>query len=145
MDNSGVTIMSTISADARLSREDLLSAVAQLDPPDFNAFVSQVLSLRAQRNAPMALASEAELLLRINQGLPDPIRHHYEELILKRQTERLDRQESEEILQLSEQVERLEANRVEALADLARLRGVTLTRLMSDLGIPATIPMNPVS
>lgn len=108
-------------------------------------FASQLLSLRAQRDAPLTTASEAELLLRINRGLPETFRHRYEDVIRRRQDELLDRGEADEILQLSDQVEQMEADRVEALAELARLRGVMLTRLMSDLGIPATIPMHQVS
>ena len=43
-----------------------------------------------------------------------------------------------ELLQLTDQVEKLEAERVVALADLARLRQVSLSELLAQLGIQAS-------
>jgi hypothetical protein len=47
----------------------LLKAVNQLSLPDLEQFVSQVLVLQAQRRANSLPQSEAELLLKINQGI----------------------------------------------------------------------------
>jgi hypothetical protein len=41
-------------------------------------------------------------------------------------------------LQLTEKIETIQAQRIENLADLARLRGISLTALMENLGIHAT-------
>jgi len=59
------------------------------------------------------------------------------QLIAKRQAETLTPDEHKELLRLIEQSEKAEAARVEAMAQLARLRGVSLTTLMHDLGIKA--------
>jgi hypothetical protein len=40
-------------------------------------------------------------------------------------------------LRLSDQIEHLEVERVEALGELARLRGTSLSSLMAELGIQA--------
>jgi hypothetical protein len=82
-------------------------------------------------------AAEAELLLKINEGLPEDQRQRYRDLIGKRRQQVLTPQEHAELLQLTDQVEQREAARTSALAELARLRGTSLAELMTALGIQA--------
>ncbi len=128
--------MPTVHVEAEISREELLKAVEQLSPPELSQFVSQVLALRARREAPSLSALETQSLLCINQGLPDGLRRRYDELIAKRQAETLSQEELEELLRLTGVVEDLQARRMDALAALARSRGVSLRALMAELGIP---------
>lgn len=122
--------MPTIQVEVQLSSEELLKAVEQLSPPDLEKFVSQVLVLQAQRKA------ESELLQKIHQSIPSDTQNYYDELIAKRQAETLTPEEHSELLHLTEQIEKLQAQRIEYLAELARLRGTSLTALMENLGIP---------
>jgi hypothetical protein len=130
--------MPTIHIEAEVGQDDLLRAVEQLNSAEFDQFVSQVLTLRARRKAPGLLPSEAELLLRINQDLPEELRLRYEVLIGRRRDMSLTPDEQIELQQLTDQVENCEADRVRALADLARIRGVSLSQLMTDLGVTST-------
>lgn len=127
--------MSTIKVEVQLSSEELLKAVEQLSLPDLEKFVSKIIVLQAQRKAPNLPKAEAELLLKINQSVPLDIHNHYEELIIKRETETLTLDEQRELLHLSEQIEKLQVQRIENLAELARLREIALTTLMENLGI----------
>lgn len=129
--------MTTFRVEAQVSSDELLKAVGQLSPTDLERFVSDVISLQAQRKAPSVPYAEAELLLKINQGVPASIRDRYQALIAKRQSETLNAEEHGELLRLTDQVEQLEAQRVEYLAELARLRRTTLTALIQTLGISA--------
>jgi hypothetical protein len=79
--------------------------------------------------------AEAELLLKINQGVPQALQQRYDELIAKRRRNILTEAEYGELLRLTEQVEELEARRLGYLAELARLRKTTLTELMDTLSI----------
>ncbi len=83
----------------------------------------------------MIAVRSAELLQRINRGVPAAWQRRYAELIARRQAEQLTAEEHHELLQLTDQIERLEAQRVEDLAALARLRGTTLARVMADIGV----------
>ena len=76
-------------------------------------------------------------MAKINQGFPLDVQRRLNELVAKRRAETLTPDEHEELLRLIEQSERAEAARVEALAQLAALRGVSLTTSMDDLGIKA--------
>ncbi len=127
--------MPVIQVEAQVPTAELLKAVGQLSQPDLEQFVSQVIALRAKRNAPSLPRVESELLLKINEGVPPDIQKRYNELIAKRQAEILTPGEYEELLRLTQQVEKLEVRRVEYLAELARLRGTSLTALMENLGI----------
>ncbi|NEO96576.1 MAG: STAS/SEC14 domain-containing protein, partial [Moorea sp. SIO3G5] len=62
-----------------------------------------------------------------NQGLPPDLQNRYDELIQKRKMETLTPEQYRELLGLSDQVETIEAKRVEAMAELARLRQISLS------------------
>lgn len=129
--------MATLRIEAHMSSEELLKAVSQLNTPDLEHFASEVMTLRAQRKAPHLSGLETELLLKINQGIPTDLRDRYDALIARRRQETLDPQEQSELLRLTAEVEQLETQRMAHLAELARLRKVTLRALMDDLGIQA--------
>ena len=127
--------MPVVQVEAQLPTDELLRAAGQLNQPDLEQFVSQVIALRAKRQAPSLPRVESELLLKINAEVPSAIQTRYNELIAKRQAETLTPDEYKELLQLTQQVEKLEVRRVEYLAELARLRRTSLTALMEKLGI----------
>lgn len=129
--------MPTIHLEAEVSRESLLKAVEQLSPIELDQFVAEVLNLRAHRVAGCLTASESELLTLINEGLPEPLRQRYRELLARREEETLTTDELIELLRLSDEVERLEGDRLSALVQLAKERSVSLSALMQDLGIPS--------
>lgn len=127
--------MTVIKIEARVPSDELIKAVEQLDAPELERFVAQVLALQARRKAPALPGPEAELLQRINRGLPTDVQRRYSELISRRQSGRLTPEEHRELLRLTEQVERVDAERAADLAALARLRGVPLAALLGDLGL----------
>jgi hypothetical protein len=127
--------MATIHIKAQLSYEDLLNAIDQLNLPDLEKLVSQVISLQAKRKAKSFSKDETELLLKINQKIDPKIKERYDELITKRQEEILSSQEYDELLKLTNEVEKFNVKRVENLTRLAQLRNVTLDELMKNLGI----------
>lgn len=115
--------------------EALLKAVEQIPQPELDAFVTQVLKLRAQRQAPSLSMSESELLLKINQGIPDQLQQRFNQLVAKRQALDLTEADYAELVQLTDRIEQLDAERIESLAELARLQNKSLIEMMHDLGI----------
>jgi hypothetical protein len=79
--------------------------------------------------------AESELLLKINQEFPSELRKRYNELTAKRDAETLTPDEYDELLRLTDQIEMLQARRIEYLSELASIRKVSLPKLMDDLGI----------
>ena len=118
-----------------LSSEELLHALQELATPELEQMVSRLILLKAERTAPHLPPRESELLLRINQGLPEDAARRDRDLISRRKAGTLSPEEHEELLHLTDQAEVLEAGRLSHLAELARLRHTSLSRLMEELGI----------
>ncbi len=127
--------MSTAQAETSVSSDELLKAASRLNLSELEKLVANVIALQAQRRAPSLPKAEAELLLKINQGIPADLRKRYNELIAKRRATTLSPDEYEELLRMTDEVEKLQARRVKNLAELASLRKVSLSKLMDDLGI----------
>ena len=87
------------------------------------------------QGAPSLSEEESELLLAINRGLSGEMAERYRELIRRRQAGTLGPEEHRELLRLTDEVERQQAERIENLSELARLRGLPLVALMEELGI----------
>jgi phosphoglycerate-specific signal transduction histidine kinase len=121
--------------DAEVSSDELVRAVDQLGTTELDRFVSRVLMLQARRRAPALPAEEAALVARINRGLPAELRDRLDQLGDKRANETLTDEEHAELLGLVPKLEALEVERLEDLSQLARMRGVSLTDLMDQLGI----------
>lgn len=127
--------MTTIPIE--VSTEQLLRAVERLPAQDLEAFVAQVIALRAQRNAPHLTQEETALLRQINASLAPELQRRFDELVAKRQAETIAPDELNELIKITEQIEHHDAERVAALNDLAHLRQITTPTLMNLLGIQA--------
>jgi hypothetical protein len=119
-----------------MSIDELVQAANQLNEMDLEQLVSRVLLLRAKRQAPVLSGAETALLLHINQGIPSDLQQ-YRALRAKRNDETLTDEEYELLLELSDRIEVLAAERAGSLVKLAELRQVPLTQLMNDLEIKA--------
>ncbi|MEZ4863064.1 MAG: hypothetical protein R3C14_17220 [Caldilineaceae bacterium] len=80
-------------------------------------------------------ANETDLLLQINQGLSQVQWSRYHELVQKRRAARLSEAEYQELIDLSDYIEVVNAERIEAVAQLAKLRGKSLRTMMAELQI----------
>lgn len=129
--------MPTVQVTSRveIDFEEVLQGMARLQMQDLERFVDRVIALQAQRRAPSLSRRETELLQKINQGLPAQMRQRYEELNDKLHEETILPEEHEELLQLVERVELADAERLQHLIELARIRNISVEELMSQLDI----------
>lgn len=127
--------MPIIKIRSQVSLDELLNGVTQLDTPELEHFIFQVLTLRAKRIAPSLSGEEARLLQKINHGLPLDVQQRYDELTAKRRAETLTHEEHQELLALIDRIERADVERVQFLTELAQLRNVSVTTLMAELNI----------
>jgi hypothetical protein len=114
--------------------EQTLHSLDHLPSDELDALVTHALKLRASRNAPHLSETESRLLEGINHAIPVAVQNRFAALLEKRDALTLNDSEHAELLKLTDTIENLEAKRVIRLGELARLRGVTLERLMHDLG-----------
>ncbi|WP_204105633.1 MULTISPECIES: hypothetical protein [Spirulina sp. CCY15215] len=127
--------MPTINLQAQLSENDLLEAIKQLPPEALEAFTDKVLALRAQQYAPNLSQKESELFSIVNRSPSDRETLKYRELVQKRQEETLTEEEYLILIELSDRIETIHAERMNALLQLAQLRQTSLEALIADLGI----------
>lgn len=90
---------------------------------------------RNQRTPPHLPHEEAELLQKINQGLPGATWERYQALKLKRDDETLTPEEHAELIALTDAIEGWNVQRLEIVSQLAKLRGVQLPEMMKELGL----------
>jgi hypothetical protein len=122
--------------EAKVSRQQLLEAAAAMPSPELDQFIDELMTARARQYAPSLPAEEAALLERINRcGLSPSGWERFHDLLARRQVEAITEAERSELLQLVDRLEELNAERIEALARLSKLRGVPLPELMETLGI----------
>ncbi len=126
--------MPSINVEVQLSSEQLLQAVEQLTQPNLEQFLSQLVILHTHKKAARLLKNEAKVFLKAYQ---DPIidNHNYEKLIDKPEVETLTKEEYQALLYLGEQIDKLQAQRIEYMAELAKIHGISLTQLMENLGL----------
>lgn len=127
--------MPVIQVKADLSFDQIVNVVRQLSAADQEKLLSQSIAIRPIYNEHRLAEAEADLLMKINQGVPDGVQQRYEALIEKRKASTLTAEEYRELLQLTDQIELLDARRLEYLTALARIRKKTIPVLMAELGI----------
>jgi hypothetical protein len=125
-----------VTSDIEIDFEEVLNGLARLETSTLAQLVEQVLALQARRRAPSLPKSEADLLQQINQGPPPEVRRRYAELTAKLREETSTLEEHQELLQLIDQIELADAERMQHMITLAQIRQVSVDALMHQLGIP---------
>lgn len=105
---------------------------------DVNQYVLEILEGQLRHGASKGgekAERESELLQKITLGIPDAIWKRYDYLQGLREREQLDPEELAELIRISDQMEKANAERMKYLVELAKLRNVSLRGLMLTLGI----------
>lgn len=118
-----------------MTRKEILQAAEQLPQADLEALVGDFARLSASRQADRLSERETELFGRINGSVSEDHWTRYEQLLAKRKVAPLSDDERVELLRLGDEIEVQHADRIDALAELAVLRGVGLRQLMQELGL----------
>lgn len=127
--------MTTVQLQELETLDELVHRVTHLSTSELERFVPFVLKERASRHAHSLPKNEAELLQKINAGLSAEVQNRYDELMQKQLLAQLSNTEQIELLNLIDQIEQSDAQRVGYLAQLANLHGVSLDVVMQQLGI----------
>ena len=128
----------TLTLEISPELEQTLRAIAErrgLAPDRYVLDVLQERLDREQHLPPHLPRAEAELLQRINAGLSSATWERYRALKEKRDAETLTEAEHAELIRLVNEVEGWNVRRLEAVAELAKLRGVEFPDLVKQLGL----------
>ncbi len=125
--------------EVKISPEQVLSAVETMSEGDLDSFIGQILQIRGKRQAPNVSAAEADLLQKITHCIPPNLQTRFNELVEQRQANTIDEISRQELCDLSDQIELLEADRIKQLAQLAQLRSTSIDALIQQLHL---VPVN---
>ena len=128
--------MSTVRFEAQVSPEQLLNAIAQLPPPEFERLLAGAVKLRYEhQKARSSARQEKELIAQATVVLPAALLTQYRALRDKQRIGSLKPDEHRQLLALIQDFEERNVKRLSALAELARLREKSLAVVMDELGV----------
>jgi hypothetical protein len=131
--------MPVIQIDAQLSPNHILKAAEQLNKQQLGDLISNMLILKAKKEAPILSREESELLQQVNIGLSESEQQQFENLIDKRNAGIISEAELEALIKLTDKTEGFNVVRLTGFIELANLRQISLNQLLQELGIePAT-------
>ena len=97
--------------------------------------VAEVLGREFRPRPNVLTAEETKLYEQINAAPPDKTRRRYRQLIKKRRAETITKAEYQELLDLTNAVEVAHAKRLEAVIELAKLRGISFDQMLDEVGL----------
>jgi hypothetical protein len=122
-----------ITKQVDLGFDDILNGFSELDTKDLEKFIQRIGHLIARRKVAFLPERESQLLMKINKAIPVTLQKRYEYLLSKNREETITTIEHEELLKVIEKVEIKNAERLENLIELSRIRNISLDMLMTQL------------
>ncbi len=123
------------SATQNMSQTQILDAVKQLPTSELEDFVKKVLVFQAKKRTNNLPDAEMRLLKSIYRTFSAEKLARLKQLRERLETEDLSENEYEELALLSDSLEEFHARRMNKLAELSKLRGLSLEETMSQIGI----------
>ena len=115
---------------------ELIKSIADTQNEQLLTDIQDILNTKLTSKKQNALTRrESELLLKINEGLPESVQNRYTALLSKSAQEMLTESEQEELVLLIPEVEKKSAERLEYLIQLATIWNISLDETMARLGI----------
>jgi hypothetical protein len=122
-----------ITKQVDLGLDDILTGISELDTKDLEKFMQKIGHLIARRKVAHLPERESQLLMKINKAIPAVLQNRYNYLLSKNREETITPLEHEELLKVIEKVETKNAERLENLIELSRIRNMSMDTLMRQL------------
>ena len=124
-----------IQKGIKISFEELLNGITQLDLSSLEQFSEELNRLIARKKVPNPTERELELIKIIYSTLGKKVQERYNELTQKNLEETISEDEHKELLVLVEEFEEHNVKWLQALVELAQLRAVSLDVIKKQLGV----------
>jgi hypothetical protein len=116
--------------DNQITIPELLTRVTQLSAYEFEEFFNKLQSLRGQKISSDGLSEENKLLKQIKMGLLSSKQLRFEYLIARRDARSITEKEYNELLKLTDDIERNDVLRLKRIAKLADLKNMSLPEVV---------------
>ncbi len=124
-----------ITKQVDLGLDDILNGISELDTKELEKFMTKLGHLIARRKVPSFSEQESVLLMKINDAIPTTLQKRYEVLLSKNREETITPIEHQELRKIIDKIEIKNAERLEHLIELSRIRNVSLDEVMKQLHI----------
>jgi uncharacterized protein YgbK (DUF1537 family) len=128
-------IMPTDVAKPKVTPMQIMGDLARLTARQLETVIEHASALRLQKRKAVMSERESEILRVINRGLSAEKSARLEQLQEKLRQETIRPREHQQLLRLSDELEKLAAERLKALIELASLRKTSVPKLMSEMGL----------
>jgi len=122
-------------AKPKVTPSQILDEMTRLSARQLETVIQGAALLRLRKQKRVLESRESDLLQIINRGLSQEKNSRLRELEQKLRDEAITRAERAEFLRLTHQLEKLAAERLKALTDLATVRKTSVSSLMQELGL----------
>jgi hypothetical protein len=120
----------------QISTENLLGVVLQMPDSEYDKFIEKANKLRRKSVKSAWTKSEIELIKKINGAILSAEKQlRFNKLVKKRRAEKITETELAELIDLTEESEKLNVERIQMLAKLATAKNKTLSEIMDELEI----------
>ena len=127
--------MPTDVAKSKVTPLQVIDDLARLTARQLETVIEHASLLRLQKRKTVMSTRESELLRVINRGLGAEKRTRLDQLQEKLRQETIHPRERQQLLRISDELEKLGAQRLKALIELAAVRKTSVPKLMSALGL----------
>jgi hypothetical protein len=127
--------MPTDVAKSKVTPMQVMDELARLTARQLESVIERASVLRLQKRKAVMSTRESNLMRIINNGLSAEKNAQLDQLQEKLRQERIRPRERQQLLRLSDELEKLGAQRLEALMELAVLRKTSVPKLMLELGL----------
>ena len=124
-----------ITLDLTSELADEIQNVAKQAGIQFDKYVVSILKRHLYKRTISVPEPETELLQQINLGLSEPTWQHYYLLREKLEKHIMQPDEQQELIGITDQMEKANVRRMKALFKLAKVRNTTVEALMDDLKV----------
>ena len=124
--------MPQIRIESEITIDNLINAIKQLNKTELGKLTSQVLEIQSKRRAASFSKKESDLMLKINNGLPKHIQARFDKLVDKRKDEKLTLKEQNELIRITNKIEKNDAERINYLRQIVSCCSPGFTRYISN-------------
>ncbi len=118
-----------------MNTQQIISTVRRMPLADLEELVDEVLTIQAERRAPHLSGEESKLVKTIQRRLSETKQTRLRELQTLRDEDKLSADGYAELAAIVDELEQIHADRMNALLELANLRGTTVAEQMNQIGI----------
>jgi hypothetical protein len=122
-----------INSQVNVGIDEILNGISTLETNELEQFMQKISKIVAKRKANSLSKKESDLLLNINNSIPQIQQKRFELLSAKLNNKTISPNEHNEMLELIDFLELKHAERLKNLIELSQFRNVSLDTLMQQL------------